>query len=127
MLFVADLIDRGLQSQSVKSYVSAIKRVLSNDGYEWEENKLVLGSLTRATRIINDSVRTRLPIQCGLLELILFEIERVFATNNQLYLERLYKAIFILGYYGMMRGRRVIGHRSSRPHNKSRKHPYGFK
>ena len=100
---MADIIDRGLQSQSVKTYVSAIKRVLQNDGYIWNEDKLVLGSLTKATRIINDHVKTRLPIQCGLLELILFEIQRIFRSKNQIYLEKLYKAIFILGYYGMLR------------------------
>ena len=107
-LFVADLIDRGLQSQSVKTYVSAIKRILQNDDYNWNEEKLVLGSLTKATRLINDHVRTRLPIQYGLLELILFETQRIFRAKNQIYLERLYKAIFILGYYGLMRAGEML-------------------
>ena len=102
-LFVAELIDRGLQSQSIKTYVSGIKRILSNDGYIWDENKLLLGSLFRATKLINDSVKTRLPIQHGLLELILFELERVYGLKSQYYLELLYKAIFVLGYYGLMR------------------------
>ena len=50
----------------------------------------------------NDSVRTRLPIQAVLLELILFELERIYLKSNQIYLEKLFKAIFILGYYGLM-------------------------
>ena len=108
MLFVAELIDRGLQSQSIKSYVSGIKRILSNDGHIWDNDKLLLSSLMRATRLINDRVRTRLPIQCGLLELILFELERIYRKNNQIYLEILYKAIFMLGYYGLMRAGELL-------------------
>ena len=45
----------------------------------------------------------RLPIQKGLLELLLFEIERFFKENNQPYLKIMYKALFSLAYYGMMR------------------------
>ena len=46
-------------------------------------------------------VYTRLPIQCSLLEMILFEIQRIF--DGQYYLELLYKALFGLAYYGLMR------------------------
>ena len=53
-----------------------------------------------------------MPIQCGLLELILFQIERRFASANQQYLECLYKAMFSLGYYGLMR----IGEMTKSPH-----------
>ena len=63
----------------------------------------MLGSLTRACKLVNDRVRTRLPIQCGLLELLLFEIQRIFMEKSQLYLEVMYKALFALGYYGLMR------------------------
>ena len=48
-------------------------------------------------------VTTRLPIQCGLLELLLFEIERLYYKQPQPFLEAMYKALFALGYYGMMR------------------------
>ena len=73
-LFITFKIEKGLQSNSVKSYVSAIKRILSDDGYQWDNNKMLLSSLTKACRLINDSVRTRLPIQCNLLEVILHEV-----------------------------------------------------
>ena len=102
-LFIAHLIDRGLQSNSVKSYVSAIKKILVDDGYEWEDKKVLLHSLTRACKLVNDKVKTRLPIQCGLLELILGELRRYFYGRNQVYLEILYKALFALGYYGLLR------------------------
>ena len=94
-----------MQSSTVKSYVSAIKRILIDDGYEWNDNKILLNALTKACRLINDRVQTRLPIHCGLLELLLFEIHRHFMTGreNQIYLTVLYQVIFALGYYGLMR------------------------
>ena len=103
MLFVGYKIENGMKSNSVKSYVSAIKRTLTDDGYQWNDNKILLGSLTRACRLINDRVHTRLPIRISLLELLLFEVQRHFIAESQLYLERMYKALFVMGYYGMMR------------------------
>ena len=102
-LFIGFLIDRGMQSSTIKSYVSAIKKTLIIDKYEWKDDKILLTSLTRACKLKNDVVYTRLPIQCGFLELILFEIQRMFLAKKQWYLENLYKALFILGYYGLMR------------------------
>ena len=110
-LYIAYLIDNGKQSASIKTYVSAIKKLLVMDGYQWKDNEVLLNSLTKACRLINDRVKTRLPIQCGFLEMILFEVERYF-SNAQHYLECLYKAIFILSYYGLMR----IGEVTESPH-----------
>ena len=100
-LFGAYLVNKGLQSSTLKSYFSAIKCVLREDGYIVNNEKLLLGTLTRACKLVNDQVTTRLPIQGKLLELILFEVER--AMQQQPYLESLYKAIFCLGYYGLFR------------------------
>ena len=74
-LFVVHLIAKGAQSDTVKSYVSAIKATLVNDDYAWNDNKLLLTSLARACKVVNDKVRTRLPISCALLEVLLFETE----------------------------------------------------
>ena len=71
------------------------------DKYDWKDEKVLLTSLTKACKIKNDVVKTRLPIQCGFLEIILFEIQRIF--NKQRYLEQMYKALFAVGYYGLMR------------------------
>ena len=100
-LFLAYLIDNGIQSGSIKCYKSAIKKILVNDGYQWDDNRILLSTLTRACKLENDKVKTRLPIQFGLLELLLFEIQRLF--DKQQYLEILYKALFSIGYYGLMR------------------------
>ena len=64
-------------------------------------DELLLNTLAKACRLVNDHVKTRLPIQAALLEMLLFELERIF--NKQYYLEILYKTIFILAYYGLLR------------------------
>ena len=101
MLFIGYKIDQGMQSSSVKSYISAIKKMLVDDGYPWDDQKVLVASLTKACKLVNDRVRTQLPIQCSLLELILFEVQRVY--NNQFYLRLMYQALFAISYYGMMR------------------------
>ena len=59
----------------------------------------MLHSLTLACKARNDSVTTCLPIHCSLLEMILFEIERVY--KQQPYLVILFQALIALGYYGL--------------------------
>ena len=102
-LFIGHKIEQGMKSNTIKSYVSAIKKLLIEDGYPWDDQKVLLGSLTKACKLINDRVHTRLPIQCSLLEMILFEIQRLFDFKGQVYLKTMYKALFALSYYGMMR------------------------
>ena len=110
MLFMGHLIEKGSQSSTIKSYISAIKKVLTDDGYEWNEKDMLLASLTKACRLVNDRVRTRLGISSGLLDLILFEIHRIFGKrqSQQPYLEIMYQALFALGYYGLMRIRELM-------------------
>ena len=109
-LFGAALVEQGIQSSTLKSYMSAIKRILTDDGYHWDDSKLLLSMLVRGCHVVNDCVKTRLPIQGGLLEMILFEIERKF--TNQHYLEIMYKTIICLCYYGLFR----IGELTYGPH-----------
>ena len=100
-LFGAYLVDKGVQSSTLKSYFSAIKFILKQDGYQWDDKKALLSALVKGCQLENDTLKVRLPIQQGLLEMLLFEIERKY--HKQPYLEYLYKAIFCLGYYGMLR------------------------
>ena len=110
-LYMAYLINKGLQSATIKSYYSAIKCVLREDNYLVDDNKVLLTSLSKACRIKNDKVQTRLPIRKNLLEMLLFEVERRFG-GNQPYLETLYKTLFLLAYYGLFR----IGELTLSPH-----------
>ena len=100
-LFCAYLIEKGIQSSTIKSYVSAIKALLKDDNYKWMEGQVLLSTLTRACKIRNDRVRCRLPIHKHLFKLILFELNRSY--HNQSFLCCMYKAIFCLAFYGMMR------------------------
>ena len=100
-LFCAHLVELGKQSSTIKSYVSAIKHVLTTDGYCWDNTIFQLDTLTKACRVINDRVYIRRPIRKGILEILLFELERIF--QQQMYLELLYKAMFVMMYYGMFR------------------------
>ena len=93
-LFAAYLIDKGLQSSTIKSYVLAIKYVLIDDNYKWEDEQVLLNTLTRACRRTNDRVYIRRPIKKPLLELILFEVGRYW--RDQPYLIVLYRAMFAL-------------------------------
>ena len=106
-LFLTNLIEKGAQSCSVRTYVSAIKKTLISDNYKWDDNKVMLNALTKACRLVNDSVKMRLPISCSLLESILFEIQRIY--NRQPFLEKMYKALFALAYYGFFQISELVG------------------
>ena len=113
-LFIAQLVeDKKVQSGTVRSYVSAIKRMLVDDGYPWDDKRILLSSITRACKVLNDRVKPRLPISSTLLDFMLFELERIFRKGNQDYLEKLFKAMILLGYYGMMR----VGELADGPHS----------
>ena len=100
-LYCGHLVEKGIQSSTLKSYITAIKKTLELIDYAWDENKIKFTTLTRACRVVNDRVKDRLPIQEGLLEIILFETKRYFDT--QLYLQAMYQAMFTIAYFGLMR------------------------
>ena len=101
ILFIGFLIEKNKQSSTIKSYVSAIRAVLQDDGVVLDENKFLITSLTRACRLKNDRVQTRLPIQKGLLHIILGKIDE--KLDAQPYLKLLYKTIFSTAYHGLFR------------------------
>ena len=100
-LFSAHLFEQGIQSATLKSYYFMIKSTLVDDGYRWSDDKVILHTLTRVCKRQNDRLTTRLPIHKKLLEVLLFELERVF--SDQPFLETMYKAFFLIAYYGMFR------------------------
>ena len=106
-LFTAFLIEKKLKSSTVKSYLSAIKAVLTEDEIEFSENTFLLNSLTRACRIRNDQYIPKLPIHKSLLKLLIDQITKWFAGRNQHYLEILFKAMFLSCYYGLLRSGEV--------------------
>ena len=103
-LFVGYLVNEKLKASTIRSYISGIKSVLMDDGIEINEDRYLLTSLTKACKYVNNGVRMRLPIQKGLLQLFLGEIDHIFGNiRNQPYLNTLYKTVFITAYYGLFR------------------------
>ena len=78
-----------------------IRAVLFKVGIKLHEDTCLIHSLTKACRLINDKVKTRLPIHRGILNVLLKNIPRVF--DKQPYLETMYKALFITAYFGLFR------------------------
>ena len=74
---------------------------MRDDGVCLNEDKYLLTSLTKACRLKNDCVKTRLPIQLGVLEVLLKYIRQYFVS--QPYLEKLFSAIFSTAYFGLLR------------------------
>ena len=101
ILYGTHLVEEGTQSSTIKSYFSAIKHILKCDGYEWDDSKAMLNTVTCSCRVINDRVHIRLPISKKLLDLMLYELQKIL--DKQLYLLLMYKALFMLAYYGLMR------------------------
>ena len=100
ILFVDHLIETKKKSTTVKSYVSEIRGILADEGFRLCENSFLLTSLTLACKLINDRVKIRLPIQRLFLELILDKVDVIYPI--QPYLCRVFKAIFVAGYYGLL-------------------------
>ena len=111
MLYTGFLIENKKQSSTVKSYISAIRCVLQEDGVELNDNKVLIKSLTKACMLKNDQVRTRLPIRKGLLQLMIKSVPGLFSAP-QPYLICLYWAMLSTAYYGLFR----IGEISHGPH-----------
>ena len=104
ILFVGYIIEiEKLQSQTVRSYISAIRNVLQENGIDISMNTFVLTSLTKACKLQNDCVKIRMPIKKALLTELLKFTENYFMERGQYYLALLYKALFSSSYYGLFR------------------------
>ena len=103
VLYVGYLIENKRKSTTIRSYISAVKSDLQDDGITLNQDQYLLSSLTRACRFKNDYVKMRLTIQKGLANLILDETENYFLDQNQEYLSKMFRAIFVSAYYGLLR------------------------
>ena len=102
-LFIRHLINSNRQSATIKSYISAIKAVLLENNIKIKEDSFLLSLLIRACHLCSDKVKQRFPIQIALLEAIVREIQEKFESKHQLYLSKLYQAMFLSAYYGLLR------------------------
>ena len=101
ILFAGYLADKECKSSTIKSYVSAIKAVVMNEGIHINENRFLLNSITRACSFRNDIAKTKLPIHKNLLGILLKQLEKCYAC--QPYLRSLFMALFSTAYFGLFR------------------------
>ena len=78
ILFIAHLIEEKKKSGMVKSYISVIKAVLAENQIAVNHDDYLMRSLTKACKLRNDTFRIRMPIQKGMLNLLLKSTERYF-------------------------------------------------
>ena len=95
------MINEDKQSSTIRSYISAIKSVLKDDGIELNQDQYLLASLTKACELRNDCVKIQLPIRKGMLKILLNNVKERYP--NQVYLVRLYRALFSTAYFGLFR------------------------
>ena len=82
VLFTGFLIENKLQSSSIKSYLSTIRCVLTEHRIEVNEDRFLINSLTRACKIKNACLQTKLLIRRDLNNLLITEREEQPALSG---------------------------------------------
>ena len=78
--------------------------MLKIDGIKLNEDLFLVNSLTRACKLQNDRVRTRLPIRKSMLETLVRKTADHFeGDSSQPYLSILYRTMFVTAYFGLFR------------------------
>ena len=101
VLYAAYLADKKRNSQTIKSYVCAIKAIPLENNIRVKEDTFVPHVLTKACHIHNNTVSIRLPIHKDLLGLLLKTAENHFLQCNQPYLSSLYRTLSVTAYFGL--------------------------
>ena len=100
-LFVGHLVHQNKKASTVKSYISAIRAVLFEVNVELQEDETLLMALTKACKLRNDTIKIRLPIQRGMLAILMNQLNIIY--DSQPYLRVLYRAMLITAYFGLFR------------------------
>lgn len=108
-LYVAYLVIQKAQEATIRTYISGIKYVARLIGINIDDSKCRFHALVKAARIKNGKIKMRLPIKLKLLNRMLDEIPRLRKLRNQPYLVKLYRAIFVSAYYGLLRMSELTG------------------
>ena len=112
IIYITHLIKIGRASQTISSYISAIKAVLRAEDIFILDNSYELAALVKACKLKNDEIHIRLPIQRNLLHLLVDKIKNRLLEKSQEYLSLLYTAIILTGYHALFR----VGELTSRDH-----------
>lgn len=109
-LFVAYMIKKRYEKQTIKTYISGIKYVLRNILHiQIDDAAFSFTALIKGARYKNSKPHLRLPIKLRLLNRILDEVEKVPRLGGQPYLVKLYRAMFASAYYGLLRVGEMTG------------------
>lgn len=104
ILYITHLINIKRKSATVKTYLSAIRYILREDGVCLDENKVKLAALIKACKLQNDRLYIRLPIQYKLFNSIIRKVNSYLnQQKGQEYLAKLLRAAFSMAYFGLMR------------------------
>ena len=76
--------------------------MLKSLGEKIDSESVLLSALTRACKLHYNTIQIKLPVQKGLLTILVNSIEKMFADNPQPYILKLYIAIFVSAYYGLL-------------------------
>ena len=102
-MFTAQLIQEGRAGQTVRSYVSAVRSILKEDGIKLTHDYQPLISLLQSTKYTTKpSGQIRLPIQWGLVKLIADDMDNHYSGVDS-YSNIMLKAILMAGYFGLLR------------------------
>ena len=86
--------------------------MLRDDGFELDDKNLQLVSILKACKYVNHAVTVCLPIQRGMLRMLLDQIEEKFLNMGQEFLCKHYRAMIVTAYYGLFR----VGEITLSPH-----------
>lgn len=103
VVYVTFLVDTGKQSATIKSYISAIKKMMSFEDINYNHIQAKLKALIKSAKLQNDKVKMRFPINRKMLHAILDKIDEVYLGRGQPYLASLYRAMCALGYHALLR------------------------
>lgn len=86
-LFIAYLIGRRQPEQTIRTYTSVIKSVLREDGIVIDDKSYLLASLLKACKYMKrDEIHIRLPIQRGLMRMLVDKVKDYYLGRGQPYL-----------------------------------------
>lgn len=104
LIYATHLVNHKKKLPTVKSYLSAIRFILFEDGVTLHENKLELGAILQACKLMNSKLYIRLPIQFKLWNALMRKATTLFEQDRgQLYLAKLFRAMMAISYFGLLR------------------------
>lgn len=101
VLYTTFLADNIYEEATIRSYLSAIRHELKQDGVILHEDRCKLEAIIRSSRYKNKGKRDRQGISQQMLHHLLDQVD--YKYHDQQYLKHLYKAMFVLGYYCLLR------------------------